>query len=80
MAKGALSNSAADIAISVTGIAGPGGGSAEKPVGTVYFGYAIKGGEHGTALHNFDGTRADIQSAATKTALNILINLLDDNA
>jgi nicotinamide-nucleotide amidase len=77
MAKGALTNSAADIAIAVTGIAGPDGGSAEKPVGTVYFGYAFKNAESGTALHHFKGSREDIQNAAAQTALKILIEMLE---
>ena len=50
MALGALKHSKADLAISITGIAGPDGGSHNKPVGLVYFGYALKGGSSGS-LH-----------------------------
>ncbi len=76
MAKGALGNSRADIAISITGIAGPDGGSAEKPVGTVYFGHAIKDGEVESAHHVFEGNRDDIRRQATKVALSLLIKIL----
>jgi nicotinamide-nucleotide amidase len=57
MAEGALRNSLADIAVSVTGIAGPGGGSVEKPVGLVHFGCASRHGE--TAHRRIVFTKAD---------------------
>ncbi len=76
MAKGALKNSRANIAISVTGIAGPDGGSAEKPVGLVYFGFAITEKEPMTRKCTFDGTREDIQNAAAEFALKTLIEIL----
>lgn len=49
MARGAVANSAADLAVSITGIAGPGGGSADKPVGLVHFAAATRGG---TLMHH----------------------------
>jgi len=80
MAKGALENSHASIAISITGIAGPDGGSNEKPVGTVIFGYALKGGSSGCIQKQFSGSREDIQSQSTVTALKSLISILSADA
>src|SRR5277367_3910561 len=69
MATGALARSRADLAISVTGIAGPGGGSAHKPVGLVWFGLA----QRGAPLHServiFPGDRAAVREAAVAHAL-----------
>ena len=59
------------VAISVTGIAGPGGGSKEKPVGTVYIGLFINGQVKDT-LHNFSGNRREIQEITAQTALDTL--------
>ena len=71
MAKGALSVSGADIAISVTGIAGPGGGSVEKPAGLVYIGIAAGGKSH--ALRNlFDGDRTAVRLKTVEAALFML--------
>lgn len=78
MAQGALKNSNADLAVSITGIAGPDGGTEKKPVGTVFFGYALKGGSAGSLEHHFEGTREKIQSTATITALKHLIRVLTD--
>ena len=68
MAKGACEKTGADFAIAVTGIAGPGGGTAEKPVGLVYLAVS---GPRGSAVfkHRFDGGRADIRAAAVEAAL-----------
>jgi nicotinamide-nucleotide amidase len=73
MAKGALAHAPADLAISVTGIAGPGGGSPAKPVGLVYFGIARRGGAERVDRRNFSGERGDIRSAATAHALELLL-------
>ena len=72
MARGALARSRADVAISVTGIAGPDGGSAEKPVGLVWFGVARKFGENLTVREIFQGDRAAIRQAAVARALELL--------
>ncbi len=72
MAEGARRIFGSDIALSVTGIAGPDGGSEEKPVGTVWFGIS-QCGETYTFKKNFGGERALIRSSAVKTALISLI-------
>lgn len=72
MAEGALANSRADCAVSVTGIAGPTGGSTEKPVGLVWFGLAAKGRETRTECHVFPGDRAHIRTATTARAFGML--------
>lgn len=76
MAAGALKNSNAQLAVSITGIAGPDGGSAEKPVGLIHFGYALKGGSVGSLEHRFTGSRQEIQTQAAATALRHLISVL----
>jgi nicotinamide-nucleotide amidase len=73
MASGMQRISGANIAVATTGIAGPDGGSDEKPVGTVYFGLATQDGCR-YFLHNFSGTRSKIQKIAAQTALDILRN------
>ena len=78
MARGVIKQSNADLAVSITGIAGPDGGTPEKPVGLVYFGYALRGGSVGSIKNNFKGERMDIQSQAALTALKSLISVLED--
>jgi len=73
MAAGAKDRAGAEIAVSVTGIAGPDGGSAEKPVGTVWFGLAGPAGEVITRHEVFAGDRAAIRAAATDYALTLLL-------
>jgi nicotinamide-nucleotide amidase len=73
MAQGALAKADADLAVAVTGIAGPGGGSAEKPVGLVYFATAVQGGDILGHVEQFDDLgRSAIRQAALATALTLL--------
>ena len=78
MAEGALAHSYADIAVAVTGIAGPGGGSVEKPVGLVFIGAAKKGDPTVVERHVFPGDRAGIRQATVRRALELLLNLAGD--
>lgn len=78
MARGALKNSKADLAVSITGIAGPGGGTEEKPVGLVHFGYALKNGSVGSIKETFQGNRQEIQTLAATTAVKHLLSILSD--
>ena len=72
MAAGARAATGADFAVALTGVAGPAGGTPEKPVGLVYIGVAAP---HGTATfkHHFSGSRAEIRQAATEAALRHLL-------
>ena len=71
MAKGLKRVSGADVAVSVTGIAGPGGGSEQKPVGLVYMGLA-KGEEIFVKKNLFSGSRDEIRRQTVNTALNFI--------
>ena len=73
MAQGALAHSLADAAVSVTGIAGPGGGSAEKPVGLVYLGACRRGGASRHLRRIFPGDRTAIRRAALEEALDLAL-------
>jgi len=77
MATGALARSEATLAVSVTGVAGPGGGSADKPVGLVHFGAARTGFETIAERHVFPGDRDGIRRVAVLTALTMLASLAE---
>jgi nicotinamide-nucleotide amidase len=72
MAEGAVARAPVDLAISVIGVAGPGGGSAAKPVGLVIFGLARRNGPSRTERRVFDGDRSAVRQAAVHTALSLL--------
>jgi nicotinamide-nucleotide amidase len=72
MAQGALLHAAADLAVSIIGVAGPGGGSAQKPVGLVIFGLARRDGACHTEHQVFAGDRTAVRDAALKVALGLL--------
>jgi nicotinamide-nucleotide amidase len=77
MAVGALANSEAQLAVSITGIAGPGGGSADKPVGLVWFGLATADGAVTTLEKRFgDLGRAKVRAASVETALRLFLDAL----
>lgn len=76
MARGVRKALGADLAISVSGIAGPGGGMPGKPVGTTWFGLVSSFGEW-AYLYHFNGDRVQNKSFAADTALTILVNYLE---
>lgn len=75
MAEGALRHGKAQVSVAVTGVAGPSGGSAAKPVGTVWFGFSVRGQTH-SEVQRFDGHRAAVRQATVAHALRRLLELL----
>jgi nicotinamide-nucleotide amidase len=73
MAVGALARAPVDLAIAITGIAGPGGGSSAKPVGLVWFGIAARNAAPRAENHVFPGDRAAVRLSATRHALELLL-------
>lgn len=75
MVQGALARSHAQVAVSISGVAGPGGGTSQTPVGTVCFGWGATGGAVQTATRHFDGNREAVRRAAVAFALARLLAL-----
>lgn len=75
MAAGAVARSRARVAVAVTGVAGPTGGSRAKPVGTVWFGFMVDG-QPSSELQRFGGDRAAVRAATVQHALQRLVQLL----
>jgi nicotinamide-nucleotide amidase len=73
MAEGALARSGADLAVAITGVAGPVGGTADKPVGMVCFAWAVRDGGVAVETRRFGGDRAAIRLAAVEVALQGVI-------
>ncbi|HWI82922.1 MAG TPA: CinA family protein [Ramlibacter sp.] len=72
MAEGAVAHSRAQVSVAVTGVAGPTGGSTDKPVGTVWFGFVV-GGRLTSERQRFDGDRAAVRAATVRHALDGLL-------
>ena len=77
MALGAVKHSAAQVSVAVTGVAGPSGGSVEKPVGTVWIGWCVNG-QTTTELCYFDGDRAMVRALTVQRALQGLVERLNE--
>ncbi len=78
MAIGALKNSNANISVAVSGIAGPGGGSVDKPVGTVCFAWCLQYEEPICKTKCFEGNRKQVRKQSVKYAIKGVINLISD--
>ncbi|MGB9092642.1 MAG: nicotinamide-nucleotide amidase [Gallionella sp.] len=76
MVAGALQHSSAQVALAISGIAGPDGGTAEKPVGTVWFAWGLKDGETRAQRLQLDGNRAEVRAQAVNIALQGIADLL----
>ena len=76
MAVGALATSLADVSIAVSGVAGPDGGTEEKPVGTVWIAWAVKDKSTISHCYHFSGDRKTIRNQSVSKALSVLISLL----
>ena len=79
MVAGAFKNSAAQVALAVSGIAGPDGGTADKPVGTVWFAWGLKDGQTVAQRHHIAGDRAAVRAQAVQIALQGVVNLLNNH-
>ena len=79
MAFGAIRHSQAQVSAAVTGVAGPAGGSASKPVGMVWFGFSVAGTLTSERMY-FDGDRASVRQATVRHAIGRLLTLLKGNS
>ena len=77
MVRGAIANSNADLALAVSGIAGPGGGTPEKPVGTVWFAWGRSGSAVVTRMLRFNGDRERVRRQAVLAALRGALDLIE---
>lgn len=76
MVAGALDNSTAQVALAVSGIAGPEGGTPDKPVGTVWFAWGLKNGATHAQRHQINGGRAEVRARSVQLALQGVLDLL----
>ena len=76
MAQGALVRSRADVSLAISGIAGPAGGSLEKPIGTVCFAWAVRGNGTSTQQVRFEGDRDAVRRQAVARALRGVLDVL----
>ena len=79
MAFGAIRHSHAQVSVAVTGVAGPAGGSVDKPVGTVWFAWSVNGSLH-SEMMRFNGDRASVRQATVHHAMSKLLVLLGQNS
>jgi nicotinamide-nucleotide amidase len=77
MVEGALHHSHAQLALAVSGIAGPGGGTQDKPVGTIWFAWGMRHGAIHAQRHQLAGNRAEVRAQAVRIALQGIIDLLN---
>lgn len=75
MTEGIFHHSRADLSVAITGIAGPAGGSQDKPVGTVWIAAALKSGAISAVKHVFHGDRASIREQSIEAALELMLSL-----
>lgn len=77
MVAGALQHSEAQVGLAVSGIAGPDGGTPDKPVGTVWFAWGIRNGLTFARVHHLNGDRAEVRAQSVRIALQGLLDLLE---